>query len=167
MDPLRIEDLLDRYFEGMTSLEEERRLRRFFQQADLPDHLVPYQPFFRELDAAAEESPGEDFDARLTERLQQSRPHLSAHHPWGARLARVAALLLLALGAWWLVPRPTGPQPQAQAIDWSRYEPESPEEALRITLQALNRTSSKFKEGTTATRNLKKLKAINQVTATN
>ena len=37
-----IEDLLDRFFEGRTSNEEERVLYEFFARPDLPAHLERY-----------------------------------------------------------------------------------------------------------------------------
>lgn len=41
-----IEQLLERYFEGRTSTEEERTLRRFFTSGDVPENLKMYQPLF-------------------------------------------------------------------------------------------------------------------------
>lgn len=41
-----IEDLLNRYFEGGTSAEEERRLRAFFASGEVPGHLAEYIPLF-------------------------------------------------------------------------------------------------------------------------
>ncbi len=41
-----IEQLLDRYFECETTLEEEQILRLFFKSAELPVHLLPYRDMF-------------------------------------------------------------------------------------------------------------------------
>ena len=38
MDYVYIEQLIDRYFEAATTLEEERILRAFFSQRDGPQH---------------------------------------------------------------------------------------------------------------------------------
>ena len=38
-----IEDLLDRFFEGQTSNEEERVLYKFFARPDIPAHLERYR----------------------------------------------------------------------------------------------------------------------------
>lgn len=43
---MKIEELIDRYFEGLTSCEEERELRRFFTQSSVPEHLQVYRPLF-------------------------------------------------------------------------------------------------------------------------
>lgn len=43
---MKIEELIDRYFEGQTSCEEERELRRFFTRESVPEHLQVYRPLF-------------------------------------------------------------------------------------------------------------------------
>lgn len=55
MDYKYIEQLIDRYFEGETTLEEEQILKKFFAQEDLPEHLRKWQALFiveRDLAAA-------------------------------------------------------------------------------------------------------------------
>ncbi len=41
-----IEILLEKYFEGMTSIEEEKMLRDYFQQGNIPESLEIYRPMF-------------------------------------------------------------------------------------------------------------------------
>lgn len=43
---MNMEELLNKYFEGETSCEEERELRRFFTQGPVPEHLQAYRPIF-------------------------------------------------------------------------------------------------------------------------
>ena len=47
---MNIEEVLNRYFEGETSVAEERELRRFFAGANVPDHLSAYRPLFAYFD---------------------------------------------------------------------------------------------------------------------
>jgi hypothetical protein len=42
-----IESLLERFFEGQTSNEEERQLYRFFEQETIPDELAQYKPVIK------------------------------------------------------------------------------------------------------------------------
>lgn len=42
----RIEDLIEKYYNGETSLEEESQLHDFFQGEEIPDHLKSYQADF-------------------------------------------------------------------------------------------------------------------------
>ena len=50
-----IETLLNKYFEGETTCEEERRLRRFFAEGLVPEHLEVYRPMFAFFEAEQEE----------------------------------------------------------------------------------------------------------------
>ena len=43
---MNIEELLNKYFEGETTCEEERELRRFFTRGIVPEHLQMYRPMF-------------------------------------------------------------------------------------------------------------------------
>ena len=62
MDYKYIEQLLERYWQCETTLQEESILRSFFSQDDVPAELLKYKPLF-----AAQQQPelGEDFDARI------------------------------------------------------------------------------------------------------
>lgn len=52
---MKIEDLLERYFEGRTSCEEEKELRRFFSEKNVPEHLEIYSSFFASLSMESKE----------------------------------------------------------------------------------------------------------------
>ena len=43
---MNIDGLLNKYFEGETTLEEERMLRAYFNQDNLPEHLKEFAPMF-------------------------------------------------------------------------------------------------------------------------
>ncbi len=66
MDYKYINQLLDRYWKGETSLEEEEILRAFFSQDELPAELKPYQALFSyEMGEAKHEKLGDDFDQKM------------------------------------------------------------------------------------------------------
>ncbi len=66
MDYKYINQLLDRYWKGETSLEEEEILRAFFSQDELPAELKPYQALFSyEMGEAKQEGLGDDFDQKM------------------------------------------------------------------------------------------------------
>jgi len=46
MNEQTIHELLQRYFDGATSLAEERELQRYFSESDIPASLKAYQPMF-------------------------------------------------------------------------------------------------------------------------
>ena len=66
MDYKYINQLLDRYWKGETSLEEEEILRAFFSQDELPAELKPYQALVSyEMGEAKQETLGDDFDQKM------------------------------------------------------------------------------------------------------
>lgn len=52
---MNIDHLLEKYFEGTTSRTEERELRRFFTEEEVPEHLLAYRPLFACLAKEVEE----------------------------------------------------------------------------------------------------------------
>lgn len=65
MDSKYIEQLLKRYWQCETSLEEEAQLRAFFSGSDVPAHLLRYKELFVYGQLQQEVRLGEDFDARV------------------------------------------------------------------------------------------------------
>jgi hypothetical protein len=65
MDYKYIEQLIDRYFEGETSVEEEQILRNFFAQSIVPEHLRQWQPLFQAEQTLASAHLDESFDERI------------------------------------------------------------------------------------------------------
>ena len=62
-----IEVLLERFFEGNTSLREEKVLRDFFNGQSVPDHLKLYQPLFTYFkEEVLEDIQDHDFEQKLT-----------------------------------------------------------------------------------------------------
>lgn len=78
MDYKYIEQLLERYWDCETSLEEEQILQAFFRQKDVPAHLLRYKSLFASYEAAKEMKLGEDFDARILARVEI--PVVKAQH---------------------------------------------------------------------------------------
>ena len=75
MDYKYIEQLLERYWLCETSLEEERILRTFFCQENVPASLRKYKSLFvLEKESQKQQSLGDDFDKRIFELVGQSEP---------------------------------------------------------------------------------------------
>ena len=66
MDYKYIEQLLERYWQGETTLQEETILKTFFSQPDIPEDLRKYSALFT-YEAEKAESLGDNFDARMLE----------------------------------------------------------------------------------------------------
>lgn len=81
-------------------------------------------------------------------------------------IARAAAVLVLAAGIWWVYPSVQTPPEEAvaQAIDWSKYEPETPEEAYQILKTSLHKVSSELNNGAEkAAKEVMKVNKMNEI----
>lgn len=65
MDYKDIEQLLERYWQCETSIEEESILRDFFSKGDVPVHLLRYKNLFVYQQVQKKVGLSEDFDARI------------------------------------------------------------------------------------------------------
>ena len=70
MDSKYIEQLLERYWQCETSLEEEAQLRTFFMEGDVPGHLLRYKDLFVYQQLQQEEHLGADFDVRVLAEIE-------------------------------------------------------------------------------------------------
>lgn len=148
MDYPLIRQLLDDYFEGNTSLEQEKQLKDAFQQDNLPEDLENFRSLFNYFEDAGSPALSADFDAQLLAQIQPQEAkvrHLSSRS-W---VLRIAAAVVLAVSAFWMY---EGYQPmqnqEVAGIDWSQYEVEDPRQAFAITSKALKRASHELNQGT-------------------
>lgn len=75
MDYKYIEQLLERYWNCETTLEEEKILRTFFSQKEIPVRLLPYRDLFcYAKQEKAEEKLGSDFDERMMALVNEPEP---------------------------------------------------------------------------------------------
>ena len=70
MDYKYIEQLLERYWQCETSLEEESELRSFFSEEEVPAHLLRYKDLFVYQAVQQEAGLGEDFDERILAQVE-------------------------------------------------------------------------------------------------
>ena len=84
MDYKYIEQLLERYWNCETSLEEEQILRSFFRQKEVPAHLLRYKQLFAYQDVEKEKGLGDDFDTRILTDRKSTR--LNSSHRCTSRM---------------------------------------------------------------------------------
>ena len=102
MNAQQIEQLLQRYWEAETTVDEERQLRQFFNGNDVPQHLMRYKDLFAYEAFMQDEHLGSDFDERLLKQIEM--PVVKARRvSIFSRLAPIAkaaaaVAVLLALG---------------------------------------------------------------------
>lgn len=147
MDYKTINNLIGKYFEGETSLEEEKVLRTYFNGPNVEDSLLPYQSVFQFWEEQQAIQLEENFDAELLRLLEIQPTRKNILRPLNTWVIRIAAAIVLALGVWWLVPDQVTPPIETAGIDWSKYEPETPEEAMKVLRTALLKTSNELQQG--------------------
>lgn len=148
MDYKYIDQLIDRYFRAETTLDEERILRAFFRQSDLPEKLERVAPLFRFADEAElRETLGPDFDEQARAAAGEPaakvrRPRLAIFTPL-LRAAAVVALVVLAADFAQRDSRPAAIAPASAAAD-TYSDPQEAysqvEDALNLISDGLDRT---------------------------
>ncbi|MCB0706379.1 MAG: hypothetical protein KDC34_13770 [Saprospiraceae bacterium] len=140
-----INKLLDRYYAGETTIEEERTLKAYFSGNEVAPELQQHQGLFQSLRGMKAETLSADFEAKLLQKLQE-KPQARVV-PMRQYLLRIAAAVVLGFGLWFMYPKaPTVSEPQA--IDWTAYENGlTEEEAMEETIAALRLLSQKLNSG--------------------
>ena len=75
MDYKYINQLLNKYWECNTSVEEENILRTFFSQTNIPQSLIQYKPLFNYAEQSKEQDIlGDAFDAKMLAMVGEDAP---------------------------------------------------------------------------------------------
>lgn len=94
-----IEELLEKYYDGDTTLEEEKVLKSFFQNENVPAHLQSHAAQFRYYVESAQEQPSITFDERLNLILNPApEKPIKKLTSWFMRIAAGLALILVGFG---------------------------------------------------------------------
>jgi hypothetical protein len=143
MDYNNIRKLLDKYWEGESSLQEETQLRDFFAGNNVPEDLKSYQPLFQFFQMEQKKNLNGDFDERLIQQLESSQNATAKVRNLPYYLMRVAAAGLLLFSIYFVNEQWNQAQYEAVAS-----EEMTPEEVYAQTKQALLLVSSKLNKGT-------------------
>lgn len=144
---MKIEELLEKYFDGQTTCEEERALRRFFASDQVPEHLEVYRPLFACIDQEVEAF-------QQTQKEETTPPKQPEATSKPTRLYRlyylttgIAAALLLCIGIAALLPHAT-PARTGYAIIDGRYcdDPQLVQAKALEALQNVGFTEEELKE---------------------
>lgn len=93
MDYKYIEQLLERYWNCETTLEEEKILRSFFAQKDVPVRLLPYRELFAGQQIQEDEHLGADFDKHILALTEEaSKEKAGGHRVAAKRVTRTYTL---------------------------------------------------------------------------
>lgn len=105
-----IQALLDRYWEGETTLEEERALKAYFASGDVDERLRAVAPLFQALrEEQAIKAPHLSDDFKSSDEYARPKtkvmPPKPVHFSWQKLAAAASVALLLTAGLWWWAQR--------------------------------------------------------------
>ena len=124
MTAMQIQQLIDKYMNGQTTVDEEQLIARYFRSAtDVPDSLKPYRDMFAYLDEGMPLGTLPEFDGSAgqadtrvapdSSKVVAPRRHSLRMAAWWSGAAAVAAAVALLL----IMHRPSAPvQPIASAV---------------------------------------------------
>ena len=133
MELVKIEDLIEKYFQGETSIAEENELRTYFSSSNVAQHLEQYKPIFGyfSLAAAHQFTP----EIPLLPRPRDKKRNVA----WISIAASV--VVLLGIGTYTYYSADVVNKSQ----DLGTYD--DPEEAFRATQKALSLLSNNVNVG--------------------
>jgi hypothetical protein len=127
MELNRIEAILEKYFQGETSILEEKELKNYFSSSDVAQHLEQYKPLFGYFSKAKEQ------EFKQTIPLQAKKRNVA----WLSIAASV--VVLLGISTFTYLYQPQEPN------DLGTYD--SPEAAFEATQKALSMLSKNVNVG--------------------
>jgi hypothetical protein len=154
MKTQEVKQLLQAYFKGESSLEDERRLETYFQSGEIADEVAEYAEFFggiSELTDVVDDSTIEEdvMDFILENEHKEKTRYLSM---W-KMVTGIAASVIIVLGGFLFYQQKQKPYDDTF---------ESPEQAYAYAQQTLQYMSGKYKTGLAEFSNFKKLQKANE-----
>ena len=128
----KIEDLLEKYFQGETSIAEENQLKEYFSSSNVAQHLEQYKPMFGYFSQVKEQKSTQEIPLKTQKR----------NVAWLSIAASV--VVLLGIGTYFYVSEKDATPVVAQS-ELGTYD--NPEEALAATQKALALLSNKVNVG--------------------
>ena len=150
MDSNQLEELIKKYWECETSLEEEERLRNWFRTHDVPERFKETAALFTYFDEQKQKSAGEHFDKQVITKISASAGGKTINL-WQTSL-RIAAGIAVVAAAIFFVRKEIIKTHDVAVI-------EDPQKALEETKKALMLISKGF---STAEQEAKKINVLNE-----
>lgn len=142
-----MQNLLDKYFAGETTLQEETVLREYFNGNAVEKAHVQFKPLFQYFEKAQEEIVANNFDKKVVAKIKNKGKVLRMKVLRG-RLLKVAAVFLILISAWVVMKNNISPPEKTMEERWAEVEITDPDEAFATTKAALLFASMKLNKGT-------------------
>jgi hypothetical protein len=128
----KIENILEKYFQGETTIAEEKELKEYFSSPNVAQHLEQYKPMFGYFSQVKQQKSTQEIP------LQTKKRNVA----WLSIAASV--VVLLGIGTFYFASQKTTTQAVAQS-ELGTYD--NPEEALAATQKALALLSNNVNVG--------------------
>ncbi len=160
MDYKNINHLLEKYWEGETSLQEEETLQQYFNHGNVAPQLEQFKSLFQYFKEEQDVMISDDFEKRLLEQIENEPKVVSAKVrklSWMTSIRTIAAVGILLMGAVFVF---QNIEPEKTDV-WAKYEIEDEQEAIEATKAALALLSGKMKKGSKkATKGFSEMKLV-------
>ncbi len=125
-------ELLDKYFEGITTVEEENKLKKYFLSGTISEDMKPYQPLFSFLKKEKEIT----YDKEIAIPQNKSRK---------SQFLKIAATFLI---------------PVSMYVGYQKYQEYKAEQVYQTSLKALMLLSSNLQKGNDAIAELQEFENV-------
>lgn len=129
----KIENILEKYFEGETTIAEEKELKEYFSSPNVAQHLEQYKPMFGYFSQAKEQKSTYEIP------LQTKKRNVA----WLSIAA--STVILLGIGTYYFASEQNTTTAVASQTELGTYD--DPEEALKATQKALALLSNNVNVG--------------------
>ena len=155
MDKKRIEELIEKFYDGNTTIGEERLLENYFSRKDIPASMEADRDIFTFYSSSRNEDlPDDRLEQKIIQAIKSEAGNLSgSRRRMILMISSIAASILILIGSFFLFIHPSGP-----GLALSRYKDtfDNPELAYMETQKTLLYVSEKLNGGTRELNNLSK-----------
>jgi len=144
----KIKELLDRFYDGETTMEEEQELGRFFLESNVPEEMIPDKELFLSMEAGSEDVIiPEDLNAKILDAIDRAeRSETKTRRISWFSLSGLAAGLLVLISVYLFFLKDSSHGIFKAETMEDTYD--DPEVAYNEVKKTLAYVSNKFNEGT-------------------
>ncbi len=154
MDYKMIEQLLNKYWNGESSIQDEKILKTYFSKQNIHPDFLKYKPLFQYYTLAKDIEINDKIEREIIHDLKPIKGSKIKKLKYWTRASAAAILLFFSVWSY-----------QNYSMDTTKHiEIENPEEAYAATKEALLLLSSKLNQGTDkATKGIVKVQDVQQI----
>lgn len=138
----KIEDILEKYFQGETSIAEEKELKEYFSSPNVAQHLEQYKPMFGYFSQVKEQKSTQELENLV--QTDEAIPLKTKKRNVAWLSIAASVVVLLGVGTYFYVSEKNAGPAVAQS-ELGTYD--DPEEALAATQKALALLSNNVNVG--------------------